>query len=80
MCNTFSETNAADYRQFLPPQCAASLFLSPVTETEIIDIVQSFKSTNSCGVDNINPCVIKKIIHYISRTLIHVFNILYLQV
>ena len=75
ICNTSPvNNNVINYRDFLPQPCVTSLFLKPVNANEITTIVKSLKSTQSCGVDDFNPCVIKKIIGYISEPLIHIFN------
>ena len=51
-----------------------SLFLKPITEKEIIEIVLSFKNGNSPGYDSIDSQVIKRAIHILCKPLCNMFN------
>ena len=52
-----------------------SLFLKPITEKEIIEIVQLyFKNGKSPGYDSIDSQVIKRAIHILCKPLCNIFN------
>ena len=50
-------------------------FLKPVTEEEIINLVKNIKSKKSKDHDDIDMCLVKKIIPRIVTPLEHIFNI-----
>ena len=52
-----------------------SLFLKPVTEFELLSIVNKFKSKASCGYDEINMSIVRKVIHPILIPLLHICNL-----
>ena len=52
-----------------------SLFLSPVTPSEIYDITKSLKNSFSTGHDEISSNMLKKIICPILIPLTHIFNL-----
>ena len=52
-----------------------SLFLKPVTQAEIINLVNNTKSRKSKDHDDIDMCLVKKIIPYQVIPLEHMFNI-----
>ena len=51
-----------------------SLFLNPVTEDEILRVVAQLKPKKSKGHDELDMCLIKKLIPYIVVPLKHIFN------
>lgn len=62
LCNTPVET-------FLGARCSNSLFLTPITQGEIVDTLNKFPSGKASGFDELNSCVIKqaKSTHWLSR-------------
>ena len=62
------------YEAYLRDPNEHSLFLNPITESEICDIVSKFKN-KSPGIDDIKPSLIKSVITYISDPLCHIFNL-----
>ena len=52
-----------------------SLFLNPVTEDEIVQVVAQLKPKKSKGHDELDMCIIKKLIPYIVVPLKHIFNL-----
>ena len=52
-----------------------SLFLNPVTEDEIVRVVAQLKPKKSKGHDELDMCLIKKLIPYIVVPLKHIFNL-----
>ena len=67
--------NNNDYTKFLLQKCSKSLFFKPVTENEIIEVTKKIKCSSSCGIDNLSPVVIKKIIVLILQPLCHILNL-----
>ena len=51
-----------------------SLFLNPVTEDEIVRVVAQLKPKKSKGHDELDMCLIKKLIPYIVVPLKHIFK------
>ena len=52
-----------------------TIFLTPVTEQEILGIVRLFKNKYSCGYDNVSMNVIKNVITSIVKPLVHICNL-----
>ncbi len=61
------------YLMQLEIQC--TLFLKPVTQAEIINLVNKTKSKKSKDHDDIDMCLVKKLIPYLVIRLEHIFNI-----
>ena len=51
-----------------------SIYLNPVTEGEILKILNKFQNKSS-GHDNINPITVKHVRHHILRPLVHICNL-----
>ena len=51
-----------------------SVYIEPVTEEEIIQLVNNAKSKTSKGHAGLDMCLVKKIIPYIVTSLKHIFN------
>ena len=59
---------------FLGDRVTGSIFLNPVTEEELINIVHSAKDKKSKGYDGIDMCLLKKIVPHILTPLRHICN------
>ena len=59
---------------YLGNKQSSSIFLSPVLETDILDIIKSLDSKKSAGYDGITPDVIKKTAPSIIKPLTHIVN------
>ena len=59
----------------MPEPNPYSLFMSPVTETEICNIVKLFKNNKAPGLDEFSPRIIKTVIDSICKPLCHIFNL-----
>ena len=59
---------------FLRDRVTGLIFLNPVTEEELINIVHSAKDKKSKGYDGIDMCLLKKIIPHILTPLRHICN------
>ena len=73
--NSLSLGNTDKFAKFLPKQNSNSVYFKAVSENEIIDVVKKLNCTNSCGIDEFNPDVIKNVIHYIVTPLCYIFNL-----
>jgi len=58
----------------LPERNKHSMFITPCTSVEIIDIVKAFKTTKGIGLDGFSVYVIKQIIYQIADPLAVIFN------
>ena len=62
------------YLDYISKQNDKTIFLQPVTEQEIFNIVNNFQMKHSCGYDNISMYIIKNVIKSIVKPLVHIFN------
>ena len=69
--------NNVDVLDYIVEDVAHSMFLSPATETEIVNIVHKFKNKMS-GYDEINMFLVKNVIEYIAGPLTHICNLSFL--
>jgi hypothetical protein len=53
----------------------ASMFISPVTECAVENIIKSLKNSYSAGFDKIPEVILKTSVHYIKKPLTHIFNL-----
>ena len=60
---------------FLKERNAHSIFINPVTENEIIEITNHFKTGKAAGFDDINMADVKDNISAISKPLTHLINL-----
>jgi hypothetical protein len=51
------------------------MFISPVTEREVENIIKSLKNSYSASFDEIPEVVVKTSVHYIKKPLTHIFNL-----
>ena len=57
-----------------PEYVPSSLFLSPVTDNEIMKIVSELKSKNSAGVDKLGMLMVKNFVNSIPKPLLYICN------
>ena len=69
-----SNHTTSNYKQFLCKRNTQNLILSPTNEIEVTKIVQSLKSKNSAGLDNISNKLLKDIIYSVRKPMTIVFN------
>ena len=50
------------------------MYINPVSDDEIVKVVSKFKNKKSCGYDDINMLVVKRVISVIARPLTFIFN------
>ena len=63
-----------DFKHYLTGNYVNSLFLEPVTESEIINCAKELKVGKSAGYDNIDPTFVKKTIFLYTKHLCCLFN------
>jgi hypothetical protein len=64
----------SDNPYFHLKSCTKSLFLTPITEFEVVEVAKGLKNKLASGVDDIPDLVIKKCIDYLKKPLTHIFN------
>ena len=62
------------FSDYLSNPCSSSIFFQPISESEIISIVDNLKNDTSSGFDNIDVKVVKKVIPFICKPLCQIFN------
>ena len=64
-----------DYRTYLVKPSVKSMFLTPVTEKELANIVKLFKNGNSPGIDESSTNIVKVILPSINKVMCHLINL-----
>ena len=68
-------TTNLHFKDYLKDNFPHSLYFNPTTESELIKICKSLKTTYSCGFDNLSCNTLKRIIFSIVKPLVHIFNL-----
>ena len=69
------KTSKTHFSSYLKHSCDKSLYFAPTDESEVINVVKSFKNSNSTGFDELSTSLLKKVIHSIVPPLVHIFNL-----
>ena len=69
------ESQSCCFSNFLKEPTLNSIFFSPTSSKEILDIISKFKNGKSPGFDDIDPTVIKQVSPFIVKPLTHIFNL-----
>ena len=67
--------NAASIYDYMGQQCPNSMFINPVNEDEVVNIIKSCKPKHSQDCDDINMYVLSKVTDQIVKPLVHIFNL-----
>ena len=67
--------NAASIYDYMGQQCPNSMFINPVSEDEVVNIIKSCKPKHSKDCDDINMYVLSKVTDQIVKPLVHIFNL-----
>ena len=67
-------SNGSNFKDYLSNPNSSSIFLCPVTEEEVIDIVNNFPNKRSAGFDLITSSLLKGVFHAISKPLTYIIN------
>ena len=73
-----SKTNIIDYLKVIPRN-AKSLYLTPTTEVEIMNLISQLPNKKSSGYDNIDNMILKHIKTCISPIMAKIFNLSMLE-
>lgn len=57
------------------PHVEQTIFLEPVDESEVINVINNLKNSTSSGADNYSTSLIKKISVYLAKPLCHIINL-----
>ncbi len=68
-------TTQTSFTNFLPTPHNRSMFLDPITSSDVINIVSKLKNKTSRGYDNISTKLVKQSIQYIATPLTHIVNL-----
>ena len=68
-----STPSARSFREFLPEPLHHSMYLSPTSAGEVLEIIKNLKST-SPGYDDIHPKVVKECAEIIAPFFVHIIN------
>ena len=71
--------NAASIYDYMGQQCPNSMFINPVNEDEVVNIIKSCKPKHSNDCDDINMYVLSKVTDQIVKPLVHIFNLSFLS-
>ena len=63
--------NAASIYDYMEQQCPNSMFINPVSEDEVVNIIKSCKPKHSKDCDDINMYVLSKVTDQIVKPLVH---------
>jgi len=63
------------FKTYMPAPVKESMFCSPLTCTEIFQIIAKFKNNKSPGPDNIGPRLLKEVANEIIDPLLYLFNL-----
>ena len=74
LMQNISNTNVSSFKIFLNNRNNNSMFIFPIAEEELIDVVNKFKSKKSSDFNEFSMEMIKKIINLISKPLTNIFK------
>ena len=74
LMQNISNTNVNYFNVFLNTRNNNSMFLIPIIEQELMDVVDIFKSKKSCDCNGLSMKMIKKVSYLISKPLTNIFN------
>ena len=67
--------NAASIYDYMGQQCPNSMFINPVSEDEVVSIINSCKPKHSKDCHDINMYVLSKVTDKIVKPLVHIFSL-----
>ena len=63
------------FSSYLKRPCDKSIFFHPTNETEIINVMEELNPTKSTDFDGISQYIIKQVLHFIAKPLVHICNL-----
>lgn len=70
-----SASSGGDYYSFMEPSCQQTVFLEPVSESEIVTTFIGLKNSTCTDIMGLQVKPIKHVIDLIAHVLVHIFNI-----
>ena len=64
-----------DFKRYLPASCIRSIFIEPINETDVINIVKALKEKTSYGHDCISTKLLKRGLPALATPLAHIINL-----
>ena len=64
-----------DYSHFMGNRNESSMFLSPITENDLLEVVKNFKPKNSKDLENVSMNTLKKLVTTIAEPLTYICNL-----
>ena len=61
--------------KFQTKYCTETMFVTPVTETEVIQVIKSLKNNSLVGFDEIPTFLVKQCLCYSIKPLVHIYNV-----
>ena len=55
--------------------CSKTMFVAPVTETEVEKVIKGLKNNSSTGFDEIPTFLVKQCLCYFIKPLVHIYNV-----
>jgi len=63
------------YLQFQIKSCSETMFVAPVTETEVEQVIKDLKNNSSPGFDEIPTSLVKQCLCHFIKPLVHIYNV-----
>jgi len=63
------------YLQFQIKNCFETMFVAPVTETEVEQVIKGLKNNSSPGFDEILTSLVKQCLCHFIKPLVHIYNV-----
>jgi hypothetical protein len=63
------------YLEFQIKNCSKTMFVAPVTETEVEQIIKGLKNNSSSGFDEIPTSLVKQCLCHFIKPLVHIYNV-----
>jgi hypothetical protein len=63
------------YLQFQTKNCSETMFVAPVAETEVEQVIKGLKNNSSPGFDEIPTSLVKQCLCYFIKPLVHIYNV-----
>ena len=68
-------SNSTNFNDYLRNPVKNSIFIEPITSTEIMNLILSLKGSKSCGADGVSPQLLKDNAFLFAEPLQYIFNL-----
>ena len=75
--NLLSQINhhCPQHPKFQTKYCPETMFVAPITEAEVIQVIKSLKNNSSVGIDEIPTFLVKQYLCYFIKPLVHIYYV-----